>query len=244
MSRPPAGDEARAQHVVHAEGLGGRGGRRGGVVRRVGKLLAQLQVVQDEPVAVVGNAQAVGGLAVGGGGKVGADPGGQPGASVCALGQRRPVQRAQRGVNPVEVAAPVRREETVGQADLVDGKPGVALQVQGLSQVYLKVAVRAGHPLAAVHVDRRHSFLKEAARSADDGGWTAATEVQQEIFSHFALISVELANSFWPRKLSAAPIGFSFQCETLFKALVEHFIPRLQVVDKEETVGFPRRLLV
>ena len=59
----PAGDEARAQHVVHAEGLGGRGGRRGGVVRRVGKLLAQLQVVQDEPVAVVGNAQAVGGLA-------------------------------------------------------------------------------------------------------------------------------------------------------------------------------------
>ena len=57
----------RRQHVVHAEGLGGRGGRRGGVVRRVGKLLAQLQVVQDEPVAVVGNAQAVGGLAVGGG---------------------------------------------------------------------------------------------------------------------------------------------------------------------------------
>ena len=49
----PAGDEAWAQHVVHAEGLGGR-------VRRVGKLLAQLQVVQDEPVAVVGNAQAVG----------------------------------------------------------------------------------------------------------------------------------------------------------------------------------------
>ena len=49
------------------------------------------------------------------------------------------------------------------------------------------------------------------------------------MFSHFALISVELANSFWPRKLSAAPIGFSFQCKTLFKALVEHFIPRLQV---------------
>ena len=49
----PAGDKLRAQHVVHAEGLGGRGGRRGGVVRRVGKWLAQLQVVQDEPVAVV-----------------------------------------------------------------------------------------------------------------------------------------------------------------------------------------------
>ena len=38
------------------------------------------------------------------------------------------------------------------------------------------------------------------------GGWTAATEVQQEIFLHLALMSVELANSFWPRKLSAAPI--------------------------------------
>ena len=119
-------DLETAQHVVHAEGLGGRGGRRGGVVRRVGKLLAQLQVVQDEAVAVVGYAEAVRGFAVRGSSEVGADPGGQPGASVRALGQRRPVQRAQRGVNPVEVAAPVRREETVGQADLVDGEPGVA----------------------------------------------------------------------------------------------------------------------
>ena len=34
-------------------------GGRGGVVRRVGILLAQLQVVQNEPVAVVGNAQTV-----------------------------------------------------------------------------------------------------------------------------------------------------------------------------------------
>ena len=64
------------------------------------------------------------------------------------------------------------------------------------------------------------------------------------MFSHFALISVELANSFWPRKLSAAPIGVFFKCEALFEALVEHFIPRLQVVDKEETVRFPRRLFV
>ena len=54
----PAGDEARAQHVVHAEGLGGRGGRRGRVVRGIRKLLPQLQVVQDQPVAVVGYAQA------------------------------------------------------------------------------------------------------------------------------------------------------------------------------------------
>ena len=68
---------------------------------------------------------------------------GQPCARVRALGQQRPVQRVQRGVNPVEVAAPVRGEKAVGQADLVDGEPGVALQVQ--LQVYLKVAVRAGH---------------------------------------------------------------------------------------------------
>ena len=72
---------------IHAEGLGGRGGRRSRVVRFVKELLAQLQVVQD----------------------------------------------------------------------LADGEPGVALQVQGLSQVYLKV--RAGHSLAAVHVDRGHPFL-------------------------------------------------------------------------------------
>ena len=54
------------------------------------------------------------------------------------------VQRAQRGVNPVEVAAAIRRE------DLVDGEPGVALQVQGLPQVDLEVAVRACYPLVAV----------------------------------------------------------------------------------------------
>ena len=120
--------------------------------------MPQLQVVQDQAVAVVGNAQTVCGLAVGSGGKVGADPGRQPRARVRALRKLRPVQRAQRGVNPVEVAAPVCREETVGQADLVDGEPGVALQVQRLSQVDLEVAVRAGHPLAAVHVDRRHLF--------------------------------------------------------------------------------------
>ena len=66
----PAGDEARAEHVVDAEGLGRRGGRRGGVVHRVGELLLQLQVVQNQPVAVVGDAQAVRGLAVGGSSEV------------------------------------------------------------------------------------------------------------------------------------------------------------------------------
>ena len=68
----PAGDE----HVVHAEGLARR------VVHSVWELLLQLQIVQDEAVAVVGYAQAVRGLAVGGCGEVGADPGGQPGACV------------------------------------------------------------------------------------------------------------------------------------------------------------------
>ena len=38
--------------------LGGRGGRRSREVRGIRELLAQLQVVQNEPVAVVGNAQA------------------------------------------------------------------------------------------------------------------------------------------------------------------------------------------
>ena len=109
----------------------------------------------------------------------------------------------------------VCREETVGDSDLVDGQPGVALQVQGLSQVDLKVAVRAGYPLAAVHIPPVRRMM---------GDWTAATEVQQEMFSHLALIRVEA--NFWPRKLSAAPIGFSFQCETLFKACVEHLILR------------------
>ena len=68
--------------------------------------------------------------------------------------------------------------------------------------------------------------------------------MQQEMFSHFALISVELANSFWPRKLSAAPIGVFFKRETLFEALVEHFVLRLQVVHEEEAVRFSGRLLI
>ena len=66
-------------------------------------------------------------------------------------------------------APPARAEEAVGDSDLIDSQPGIALQVQGLSQVYLKVAVQAGYPLAAVHVDRRHSFLWEATCSANDG---------------------------------------------------------------------------
>ena len=137
----PAGDEAGAQHVIDAEGLARRGARRGGVVHNVRELLLQLQIVQNEAVAVVGYAEAVRGLAIGSSSEVGADPGCQPGARVGALRKERPVQRAERGVYPVEVATAISRQKAVGDSDLIDGQPGVALQVQGLSQVYLKVAV-------------------------------------------------------------------------------------------------------
>ena len=119
-------------------------------------MLAQLQVVQNEPVAVVGYAQAVRGLAVGGGGKVGAASRGP----VYAPSATTPSSACPARRQPSRGSGPVRGQKAVGQAaNLVDGEPGVALQVQGLSQVDLEVAVRAGHPLAAVHVDRRHSFL-------------------------------------------------------------------------------------
>ena len=52
-------------------------------------------------------------------------------------------------------------------------------------------------------------------------------------------------HSFWPRKLSAAPIGVFFL--TLFEALVEHFVLRLQVfqvVHEQEAVGVPGRLFL
>ena len=144
--------------MVDAEGLARRGGRRGGVVHNVRELLLQLQIVQNEAVAVVGYAEAVRGFAIRGSSEVGADPGGQPGARVGAFRKERPTQRAKRGVYPVQVAAAISRQKAVRDSDLVDGQPGVALQVQGLSQVYLEVAVRAGYLLAAVHVDSGHPF--------------------------------------------------------------------------------------
>ena len=57
------------------------------------------------------------------------------------------------------------------------------------------------------------------------------------MFSHFALISVELANSFWPRKLSAAPIGVFLKRETLFEALVSN--SGLEILRR--TRSFPER---
>ena len=41
---------------------------------------------------------------------------------------RRQLQRAERGVYPVQVAAAISREEAVGDSDLIDSQPGVALQ--------------------------------------------------------------------------------------------------------------------
>ena len=130
-------------------------------------------------VAVAGYAEAVRGLAIGSSSEVG-----EPGARVRTFAKERPIQSPKRGVEPAEVPAPVCREEAVGDSDLIDSQPGVALQVQRLTQVYLKVAVRAGFLFAAVH-----AFSKEATSPSDDGRLDGCN-------GGAALISVELANSF------------------------------------------------
>ena len=83
----PTGDEARAEHVVDAEGLARRSGRQGGVVHNVRELLLQLQIVQNEAVAVVGYAQAVRGFAIRGSSEVGADPGDSPRSTSKSLSE-------------------------------------------------------------------------------------------------------------------------------------------------------------
>ena len=154
-----------AEHVVDAEGLGRRGGRQGGVVHCVWELLLQLQVVQNQPVAVVGDAQTVRGLAVGGSSEVGADPGGQPGARVGAFRQQRPVQSPKRGVDPVEVPASVCREEAVRDSDLVDGQPGVALR-RKCSRRCSHTQSGAGEQLLAQEAERRSHLSLSQARNA------------------------------------------------------------------------------
>ena len=89
----PAGDEAGAEHAVDAEGLARRGGRRGGVAHCVWELLLQLQIVQNEAVAIVGYAEAVRGS------EVGADPGGQPGARARTFRKESPVQSPRRSAD-------------------------------------------------------------------------------------------------------------------------------------------------
>ena len=80
--------------MVDAEGLARRGVRRGGVVHGVWELLLQLQIVQNEAVAVVGYAEAVRGLAIGSSSEVGADPGCQPGEAASSQRYRpRSVER-------------------------------------------------------------------------------------------------------------------------------------------------------
>ena len=68
-------DEAGAQQVVDAQGLARRGALR--VAAAAGELRAQLLVIQDQPVAVVGHLQLVARLHVSGAGEVAADPGGR-----------------------------------------------------------------------------------------------------------------------------------------------------------------------
>ena len=60
--------------MVDAQGLAGRGALRVAAAAR--ELRAQLLVVQDQPVAVVGYLQLVARLHVSGAGEVAADPGG------------------------------------------------------------------------------------------------------------------------------------------------------------------------
>ena len=79
MSSPQIAEHAAGVGQRGKGGLARRGGRRGGEVHNVRELLLQLQIVQNEAVAVVGYAEAVRGLAVGGSSEVGADPGGQEG---------------------------------------------------------------------------------------------------------------------------------------------------------------------
>ena len=86
-------DEAGAQQVVDAQGLAGRGALQ--IAAASGELAAQLLVVQDQPVAVVGDLELVARLDVGCAGKVAADPRGQAYAGVGSYGELRPVQRAE-----------------------------------------------------------------------------------------------------------------------------------------------------
>ena len=156
-------------------------------------------------------------------------------AGVGADGQESPVQGPERCVLPVEIVAPVGAQEAVGEPELVHGQAGVALQVQGLPQVHLELAVAAAVCESAV-MPRSQS---------GDGASTASRRVlQQEMFSHLALTRVELAKSFWPRKPRAAPIVAFSQREAVLEAYVEHLVLRLQVIDVEEAVGLPGGLLV
>ena len=135
-------DEAGAQQVVDAQGLAGRGALG---VAAAGELAAQLLVVQDQPVAVVGDLELVARLDVGCAGKVAADPRGQAYAGVGSYGELRPVQRAEGGVFPEGSA--VSAQEGVRHPDLEDAQAGRALQVHRFPNIKLEVRVRSCHAL-------------------------------------------------------------------------------------------------
>ena len=110
--------------------------------------------------------------------------------------------------------------------------------MQRLSQVDLKVAVQAGHSLAAVHVDRGHARPAHDERLDGCDGGAAGDVLTLRVDQRGA------GEQLLAQEAERRSHRFFFKCKTLFKALVEHFIPRLQVVDEEEGVRFPRRLLV
>ena len=149
-------DEARPQEVVDALGL--RGPRALRVVRGVRKLAAELLIVQDGSVAVVGDGDLVGGLHVSGGGKVAADPGRKPDAGVCTDRKLRPVERPQGLVPPVHVGAPIGAKEGVRNPNLEHGEPRRALEVHRLPDVEFEVRIRPGRALPAVHPYRSHQL--------------------------------------------------------------------------------------
>ena len=132
-----------------------------------------LGVRQDAAVPVACDLYGVLRLHVGGGGVIGGDPRRQPRARPSPDGQLRAVQRAQGLVDPVEVPAPVRRQEGVGDAHLVDRHLRAGLHVERLGQLEGEVAVGARDAAPGVHVDGRHSGLlspKPERRSGDPTG--------------------------------------------------------------------------
>ena len=172
-----------------------------GLVGNVRELLLQLQIVQNEAVAVVGYAEAVRGLAIGSSTEVGADPGCQPGA------------RAKRGVYPVQVAAPVCREEAIGDSDLIDGSLASLCRCRDSPRSTLKSL------LPSCGCPRRSSSFFSLGSHLFGERWVAGLlrrRCSRRCFQTSRL-SAWSWNSFWPSNLSAAPIGFSFQCKTLFE---------------------------
>ena len=152
--------------MIDAQGLAGRGARRVGA--RAREALPELGVVQDQAHAVVGDVQLICFGCVRGRGEVGADPRRKPRPRVCADRQLGVVQGAGHLVLPVQEGPAVGAQKSVGDAHLVDGQLGPALDVHRLADVEREAAVCALRAQARVHVDGGHelSFAPEKARGA------------------------------------------------------------------------------